>query len=79
MTALDIKSGFHNIPIPRELQPYCGLVTGEGVYVLQVMQFGFKPVPAHFQHVMHETWEGPVLDIPWPQHSTYIDDITIHG
>ena len=33
MTVLDIKSGFHNVPTPRELQPYCGLVTGEGVYV----------------------------------------------
>ena len=30
---LDIKSGFHNIPIPPELQPYCGLITHEGVYV----------------------------------------------
>ena len=31
MTALDIKSSFHNIPIPWELQPYCGLVIREGV------------------------------------------------
>lgn len=48
LTALDIKSGFHNIPIPPELQRYCGLVTGEGVFVSQVMQLGFNPAPAHF-------------------------------
>ena len=79
MTALDIKSGFHNIPIPWELQPYCGLVTREGVYVSQVMQLGFNPAPTHFQHVMHKTLDKPVLDIPQPQHSTYNDDVTIHG
>ena len=33
MTTLDIKSGFHNIPIPPELQRYCGLVTREGIFV----------------------------------------------
>ena len=53
MIVLDINPGFHNIPIPRKLQPYCGLVTGEGVYVSQVMQLGFNPAPAHFQHMMH--------------------------
>ena len=33
ITTLDIKSGFHNIPIPEELQRFCGLITREGVYV----------------------------------------------
>ena len=79
MTALDIKSDFHNIPIPQELQPYCGLVTRELVYVSQVMQLGFNPAPPHFQHMMHEILDGPVLDIPQPQHSIYIDNVTIHG
>ena len=54
-------------------------MTGEGVYVSQVMQLGFNPAPAHFQHVMHEMLHGLVLDIPRPQHSTYIDDVTVHG
>ena len=43
------------------------------------MQLGFHPTPAHFQHVMHETLDTLVLDIPRPQHSTYIDDVTVHG
>ena len=79
ITVLDIKSGFHNIPIPKELQPYCGLVTGEGVCVSQVTQLDFNPAPAHFQHVTHKTLDGPLLDILRPWHSTYIDDIIIHG
>ena len=33
MTTLDITSGFHNIPIPKHLQQFCGLVTHEGIYV----------------------------------------------
>ena len=45
----------------------------------QVMQLGFNPAPAHFQNVMHATLDGPVLDIPRPQHATYIDDVTVHG
>ena len=61
-TALDIKAGFHNIPIYAPLQKYCGLATQDGVHVAQCMQFGFKSAPAHFQHVMHTALECEVVE-----------------
>ena len=43
------------------------------------MQLGFHPAPAHFQHIMHETLDGDVLGIAHPRHTTYIDDVNVHG
>ena len=48
ITTLDIKSGFYNMPIPEELQQYCGLVTWEGFFISQVMQLEFYPARVHF-------------------------------
>ena len=62
MSALDIKAGFHNIPIAGHLQRYCGLATQDGVFVAQCMQFGFKSAPAHFQHVMHTALECEICE-----------------
>ena len=49
------------------------------MFVSQVMQLGFHPAPAHFQHIMHETLDGNVLEIVHSRHATYIDNVNVHG
>lgn len=31
-TSLDLKAGFHNVPIEKSSQKYCGFVTQDGSY-----------------------------------------------
>ena len=47
-SALDMKAGFHNIPIPAHLQKYAGVVTQDKLYCWCRMPFGFNMAPAHF-------------------------------
>ena len=47
-SALDIKAGFHNIPIPAHLQKFAGITTPDGLYCWCRMPFGYNSAPAHF-------------------------------
>ena len=49
------------------------------MFVSQVMQLGFYPALVHFQHIMHKTLDGNVLEIACPGHATYINDVNLHG
>ena len=62
MSAVDICSGFQNVTVPREFQTYTGLVTQDGLYVTERMQWGFNAAPAHFQAVMNYALNAPCVD-----------------
>ena len=45
---LDIKAGFHNVPIAEEKRRWLGIATQDGLYEWCRMPFGPKGSPAHF-------------------------------
>ena len=84
MSAVDIRSGFQNITVPREFQTYTRLVTQNGLHVTQRMQWGFNTAPAHFQEVMNYALNAPCVDakgqpIPPAKHATYLNDVPAHA
>ena len=75
-SALDIKAGFHNIPLEEESKRYCGVITQDGTWVYERMAFGFLGAPATFQAIV----EDVIRRIPGGvQAEVYIDDIHPHG
>ena len=77
-SALYMKAGFHNVPIPTHLQKYAGVLMQDGLYVWFRMPFGYNMAPAHFSHVMHTLLNAQPHD-HIPNHATYVDDIHIGG
>ena len=47
-SALDIKAGFHNGPIPAHLQKYAGVIMQDALYVWCNVPFGYNMAPAQF-------------------------------
>jgi hypothetical protein len=75
-SALDIKAGFHNIPLEEDSKRYCGIITQDGIWVYDRMAFGFLGAPATFQAII----ESVIRNIPGGvQAEVYIDDIHPHG
>lgn len=73
-SALDLKSGFENVVLDPAMTPYCGVVTQDGLFVLERMTFGFNTAPAHFQAIMMTVMDAEPAR---PVNATYIDDITL--
>lgn len=75
-SALDLKAGFHNVPLEEGSKQYCGIITQDGVYVWERMAFGFLGAPATFQAIV----EDIISRIPGGVRAAiYIDDIHPHG
>ena len=73
-SALDLKAGFENIVLDPDITCFCGLVTQDGLYVLERMTFGFNTAPAHFQAIMMTCMDAePSL----PTYATYTNNITL--
>ena len=74
-TGLDIKAGFHNIPLSERVSNYTVCITQDGKFRAKRMLFGMKSAPAHFQRAITLT-----LDLqPNGKVVVYIDDIIISG
>jgi len=70
-SVLDMKDGFHQIPVKNEHKPLTAMSTPLGVYVWKVMPMGLKNAPAIFQKIME--WVLKDIDFADP----YIDDVII--
>ena len=74
-SSLDIKAGFHNIPICEDRIGWMAFATQDGLYKWLRMPFGPKGAPAHFQRMVQISIEavqnGRIL--------VYIDDILVTG
>ena len=71
-TILDMKHGFHQVPIPEHMRKYTAMVTPDGRHLQwRVMPMGIKNAPSMFQRVMN--WV--LQDMPFA--TCYIDDILI--
>ena len=74
-SALDLSSGFHQIPMNPESKKYTAFSTPQGHYHYNRMPFGLKNAPATFQRMMDTALRGLIN-----RHCfVYLDDIIIFG
>lgn len=72
--ALDLRSGYWQIPMDRESRPYTAFRCQSGLYEFAVMPFGLKTAPATFQRNM----DFLLGDLRFHNVLVYLDDILIH-
>uniref|UniRef100_A0A7E4URW5 RNA-directed DNA polymerase n=1 Tax=Panagrellus redivivus TaxID=6233 RepID=A0A7E4URW5_PANRE len=72
-SAIDLASGFWQIPLDEETQRYCGFITEFGTYQMTRMPFGLRNAPAIFARTMAKVLAG-LDDIV----TVYLDDVLIH-
>lgn len=72
---LDLKSGFHQMPLHPESIPLTAFVTPDGLYEFLRVPFGLKNASSYFQKTMSELLSGLL------HHGVevFIDDICIHA
>ena len=60
-SVLDMKDGFHQVPVKQEDRHLTAMSTPLGVYIWKVMPMGLKKTPTIFQRVMeHVLREHPL-------------------
>ena len=72
---LDLRSGFHQVPIAPDSQQATAFATSDGLYEFTRVQFGLKNGPAYFQQIMSEVLHGLVGHCC----EVFIDDIIIYA
>ena len=73
--ALDLRSGYWQIPMEQESRQYTAFRAGKGLYEFVVMPFGLKTAPATFQRNM----DFLLGDLRHQGCLVYIDDILVHA
>ena len=79
LLAIDIKAAFNNIPQPKALERFTGIITQDRIYTYQVMAWGFNAAPYHYHHVMNQVINTPHPIMPVPFNVVYLDDISVGG
>ena len=74
-TVLDLKSGFHQIPLDEETKHKTTFVTHSGCYSFKRLPYGLRNAPIAFQCVMAQVLQG----INFKYALVYVDDILIHS
>ncbi|CAK9821240.1 Retrovirus-related Pol polyprotein from transposon 17.6 [Anthophora retusa] len=74
-SALDLSSGFHQIPMDENSKKYTSFSTPQGHYHYNRMLFGLKNAPATFQRMMDTALRGLINKHCF----VYLDDIIIFG
>ncbi|XP_076660488.1 uncharacterized protein LOC143363841, partial [Halictus rubicundus] len=74
-SALDLSSGFHQIPMDPDSKKYTAFSTPQGHFHYNRMPFGLKNAPATFQRMMDTALRGLVNKHCF----VYLDDIIIFG
>ena len=72
-TKLDLKTGYHQIPIHSSDKDKTTFVTYNGIFRFNVMPQGLKNSPSSFQRIMYELF----VNTRWDYCLVYIDDILI--
>ena len=72
--ALDLRSGYWQIPMSEESRRYTAFRGPTGLYEFSVMPFGLKNAPATFQRCM----DALLGDLRYKNVLAYLDDILIH-
>ena len=79
LSAIDIKAAFNNIPQPKALECFTGIITQDGIYTYQVIAWGFNAAPCYYQHVLNQLMSTPHPMVPVPFNGVYLDDILVGG
>ena len=74
-----MKAAFNNIPLPKHLEKYCGIIMQDVLMVYTVMAWGFNAALCHYQWVMNKVIRGPHQAIPRLWEATYLNDVTAAG
>ena len=74
-SALDLSSGFHQIPMDPDSKKYTAFSTPQGHFHYNRMPFGLKNAPATFQRMMDTALRGLLNKYCF----VYLDDIIIFG
>lgn len=74
-SALDLSSGFHQIPMHPNSKKFTAFSTPEGHFHYNRMPFGLKNAPATFQRMMDKALRGLIGKYCF----VYLDDIIIFG
>lgn len=74
-STLDLKSGFHQIPLTEESKQYTALSSSSGHYEFNRLPFGLNISPNSFQRMMTIALSG----LPPETAFLYIDDIIVIG
>ena len=72
-SSIDLRSGFHQIPLSKEASEKCTFSCFRGKFSYTVMPFGLKNAPNVFQDCMHLLLEGCEQFC-----KAYMDDVLIH-
>ena len=74
-TCLDMKQGYHQIPLAEESKAFTAFVAPGGLWEHNVLPMGLKDSPAAFCRIINQVLVGLVGDKTF----VYIDDIIIQG
>ena len=74
-SVIDVRAGFHNMPVHQDLRKFLGFVTEDGVYVWKRMPMGISTAPGHFQRCMVRVLKDQYGRIM----AVYIDDLIVFG
>lgn len=72
-SCVDLKSGFHRVPLTEESKHKSAFITQTGVYQFTRMPFGLMNSPITFQAMMSHVLRG----LNWKYVLVYVDDILI--
>ncbi len=72
---LDLKSGYHQVPVKEEDRPKTAFVTHKGLYQFKRVPFWLMNAPSHFQSAMLTVLDGIVFE----SCLLYVDDILVFG
>ena len=75
LSVLDLKSGFHNIPVVHHQRCKLGLVMHDGLFWFCRMVVGLKNSPAWFQYVVNHVLLTTGVDAA----AAFVDDLTVGG
>ena len=74
-STLDLKSGYHQVPVAAADRPKTAFSTGSGAWQWTVMPFGLCNAPATFERLMESVLAG----MHWRTLLVYLDDIIVFG
>ncbi len=70
---MDLKAGFHQIPLREEDKKKSAFITADGLYQFNVMPFGMTNSPSTFQRTMDLILAG----LKWTSCLIYLDDVVV--